>query len=1350
MTDNFGPNVSRVLSPAQASYKTVVFQAGRPPLDSEMSFAQQIAAEWDRLHVLTGTPSGWLDDAINPQDSYVTSVNYSNWFQYGDQQAGERQSIMWAVVNGWIVPVTGTLTGAPPGSPNDSDTWNRITLPPPPANTGDARIDFAFLEVWQARVAPNPSTTNKPASSAVYRYGNVEGGASFIADDMQDPQIGFETSQRIQLQYRIRIASGLVGLASYPDGFDPSVVKGQGTATTPSSYVFTNMRTELGDPGLWRAGDGTQNSLGTVDGYTYAIPICGVFRRNSVGWAGDPSQNLNGAFNRNPLAVDRTGYKTFALAPTIVGGITATSTSLTLSSVVNLSIPLTPVTPVAIQIGDEILYYSVITGTTMTLSARGAFGSKAEAHKTGSTIKTVSGRPDGLFADQVAKTDILDLRHVVSPNGFDYAALLKGNLDKLLRGQLHSTWKRSGGGPQGTFVAYQDKVSATPGALGVTKLDAPDGIRQIFAEPASLQPVIIPISSPASTSTSPQAIGGTLGAAFNTGVTAIHPAGTGFQPGDIITISRSLFLNSLPGSDSDQLHLLADNTYFSIRFMGETTDCSNTTYSLSNDGSGNLLITFGGGFTVRNLGAFITLYVQYGAGRGMSRKPDAIHSVAYLSASPNILVQQQGLPAGNQPIRTTWAALWSKFQAGPFNGHLASTAEAYADPGSKSVILTPFRRHTFSGPNFKSTQKYVNTGNPSDAQFGAMPAYTPGGSPKWTTTDPLGVFSGYSDPTTARANMCVILPRRLMPGYGEVRVPILYSDSGNFAEGINFAFSAPKGGTPGNDYTNFVPPTDGSGAATYGVFSTLNLTNSTPVAYNTAYTDGLLIAGMRFFTDTRGLNRQGLELPPFYGIARLFAVYEAQDYKAHGSAYNPTTRAFVGTGATNLLRQNFSGPTFWIESDVDGDPTFILNADAIDITKSPNAISAFNSAHYVIESSIFGCDRGAFDLSQDCRIVLSRTRNEGTTAGVTMATNPSFVLPGAPEIGDEIAINYSRTPYQGDAWGSQQAQSDIGYKPGPLATSVRYQLLNSVLDQANLTRPNQKTLEVLAGVHFVTTLGTGRFSGSVPTSNDDFRNVGFESWLPLPTTPVDARPTIQPTALNALERVMTLGTEYLGCIERLPLGALFRDKDFRGNYVSGLTLTQNGVNGPLSMGYGAPGLMGASIAPDNNLEYTVIPAHTASISSGSAGEIVVHVDGDAGNYNVVTNFRTNRGGSAFTASGFAGGDIGGILPGSSGNTTSGGILSGIAMLVRNVPTSIGSTEVSAGQELMLLIATTARAQNSGANLNTVQVSTSGTGEGYSAVDLYRISGHPITNDSSREIVDPTIIKLARPSDILSV
>ena len=289
--DKYGIGVSRVLSPTATGILQTIWQQGKPPLDSELNFIAQLAREADRMQVLRGMPSGFLGNETNAPQDFVTSPSWSNLFRFGKQRGGEHGSIMWAAVNGWLVPITGTATGSPPGSPNDSDTYNVVKLDPPPGNTGDFRIDFVFLEVWLARVAPG-STANKPSATGIWRYGNVEGGYSFLADDMKDPAIGFETTERVQLQYRIRVVSGLLGLSGYPDGFDPQYVKAKAAyaPTDPSaatSFPFTNMRLELGDPGLWRAGDGTDNTLGTVDGYSYAIPICTV-SRNASGRPGKP------------------------------------------------------------------------------------------------------------------------------------------------------------------------------------------------------------------------------------------------------------------------------------------------------------------------------------------------------------------------------------------------------------------------------------------------------------------------------------------------------------------------------------------------------------------------------------------------------------------------------------------------------------------------------------------------------------------------------------------------------------------------------------------------------------------------------------------------------------------------------------------------------------------------------------------------------------------------------------------------------------------------------------------------------------------------------------------------------
>ena len=105
---------------------------------------------------------------------------------------------MWAVVNGWLIPVCGTQTGTPPGQADNVNTFNRILLPPPPVSAGSARADFVFLEVYKALIAPNPSTLNKPNASAIYRYGNLEGGQSYLPDDLIDPEIGEQTTYRTQ------------------------------------------------------------------------------------------------------------------------------------------------------------------------------------------------------------------------------------------------------------------------------------------------------------------------------------------------------------------------------------------------------------------------------------------------------------------------------------------------------------------------------------------------------------------------------------------------------------------------------------------------------------------------------------------------------------------------------------------------------------------------------------------------------------------------------------------------------------------------------------------------------------------------------------------------------------------------------------------------------------------------------------------------------------------------------------------------------------------------------------------------------------------------------------------------
>jgi hypothetical protein len=1448
--DNYGSGVSRVLNPDAWALLQVIWQAGKPPCDAELNLSQQLGDEWDRIITLREMPSGWLSNETNPGEDFVTNATWSNWFRYGRQSNSETQSITWAVVNGWLIPVTATLTGLPPGAADNTSTWNKITLDPPPSSSGDFRVDYVFLEVWKAAVAPNPSTVNKPSNSGIYFHGNVESGHDAIADDIQDPALGIETTRRVQLQYRVRVVTGLVGLSSYPDGFDPTVVKAQGAATAPTSWTFTNMRKELGDAGLWRAGDGTTNTLGTVDGYVYAIPMCVVFRRNSQPWNGEPSPNLNGGLNRNPTATNRTGVKTFSTVPTIAtAALTATAMTLTLSSATNIALPATPASPVLIRIGDELLEYTLITGTTMTLATRGARGTRAEVHPVGTQVLAVSERPDKLFSDQVATTDILDLRHLVNPNGFDYESLLKTNLDKLMRGQLRSTWKYTSAGVQGTFVNYQDYVGASPPpAAGADKIDSPDNIRQIFSDAACVQrcEAIVKANAlavPASVNVA-WSLGLTVNQTTRQVVNQFNPPGV--IPGgvDVITIPLSSFKLTLPASDQDQVRFI-DPGYsnaIEIRVDGIDEPIPASAYTVTPPtptSSDDLVITLGAGFpTAVTSNVYITFHVVYGAGRGISHRALSLHNISYYNPGTDVMTQQEQQPTNNVPLRTAWAPLWAKYCNTAYRGLIPVTAESYADLGSKTVILTPFRSiampNTFTpldgnglwggaalraGTNGQSAAGWSNTLTDTTVDFttgvviqpgdrvvittgasagsyaitavattqltlssrlaptvgflsysiyrgaGLMPIYKRDGvTLKWTTgTDPLEIFSGQSDTVAARKNIYVTVPRHLVPAWGEVRTPIQhnYPDTGTFHEGVNYLVLSKKGSAPPNSEKNYVAYTPG-GSPHYAIFTTWNWNlPEASAAYNTKITvSGTSMAGMRKFNDNidparptaRGLGRLGLELPPFYGIARLFAVYEAQDYKVRGSAYDANTRDLLTTTghATNLLRQNMdpSVPVFWIEKDDDGDSTFILNAEAIDITRSPNTITSFTTGEYVIEACVFGFDRDAFDLDQECRIVLTRERlqanNPARSANVGEAVTidgPTCVIPAPPAATDVLLVNYSRTPYQGDPFGSQTLFVDQGYYPGPLTTINAYNMSTTQLSENSLTRANQKPLEVLASIGFVTTLGTGRMSGSISSDPTSAYCPGGEDLAEYPPATISsARPRVYIGVLTA-DFTEAVATEYLGCTERLPLGSLFRDKDFRGGKVSGYG---DIFTTPMTYTNGTPGVYGTSLQSNKKLECFEAPLDCATPASGQAGEILVAVDGSP-NVNQYLAFRTFRGGSVFNASGgHPGGEMSCAIGFLSPPVNYTNVLSGKAMLVRNVPTSQGLSEVSAGDELMMLIVTTAtRCVGGGSALARVIIGTNGTGEGVSASDLYRLEGHPLIRNNVGYVVDPTSIVLSR-------
>lgn len=256
---------------------------------------------------------------------------------------------------------------------------------------GIASTNAVSIEPSGPLLTGGVDTPNKPTQDSVYRHGNVDSSATVaLTDNIEDPDVGVETTKRVQVQYRIRHTGAAEGVnfKLQADGFSNPDILAQGTQGAPvvdypfvpadlKSVVLNSDATSYDtlDNGLYIAGNGTEASaaaLGTLDGYVYAVPIAFVFRRNNAynggagaGW--DPQINTNGA-----LTYDHA------------------------DGFVNINV-----------------YAPIATGE--------------------------SDRPDGYFADAIVDTDLMDLRRSVKFTGQDLAAELQFQMQALQDGEFR-TW----------------------------------------------------------------------------------------------------------------------------------------------------------------------------------------------------------------------------------------------------------------------------------------------------------------------------------------------------------------------------------------------------------------------------------------------------------------------------------------------------------------------------------------------------------------------------------------------------------------------------------------------------------------------------------------------------------------------------------------------------------------------------------------------------------------------------------------------------------------------------------------------------------------------------------------------
>ncbi len=298
--------VSRTLDPTNKSLVTIVGMHDRQITDADINLIQSLQ-DYKRQRLLNDqVTSGCLTYTPFQFATLVANTFYVPSFDI--------------LFNGEVITVQGN---------NSSNlSLNAVTSPPPPTwspgtQEENARLYIAFVEVWYQSL--NPQTGQgyyiDPITSKryFYPYGGVNPAstnAEVVPDDSTDPFQGLFTTERAQIQWRISVQR--VGLnydfTQFKFGLDPDTtdtpaypsipmaVHPQALQASPSTgYTYTNMGNINGDTAVWRAGDGNvNNSLGTMDGYSYAFPLATIFQKNYGNF--DITLNLWGSANSNPPA----------------------------------------------------------------------------------------------------------------------------------------------------------------------------------------------------------------------------------------------------------------------------------------------------------------------------------------------------------------------------------------------------------------------------------------------------------------------------------------------------------------------------------------------------------------------------------------------------------------------------------------------------------------------------------------------------------------------------------------------------------------------------------------------------------------------------------------------------------------------------------------------------------------------------------------------------------------------------------------------------------------------------------------------------------------------------------------
>lgn len=1267
MSDNLGTLVSRICNSEDLAYQLTVWQKGRPPTDAELNLVGQINTEERQKIVSSSMPSGWVGGTSRPSLDFHFHPAYSNYFYMGrqlEQDTADTTTYTSGLRHIAWASVNGWVLPVTATQVNETVLVNddyRNKIVLPFGPSIDFHTNFVFLEVWQALVARNPSLANKPTGSTIYKYGNVEFGGTNPSEDLTDPAIGAETTKRVQIQYRIRVLAD-VDMISYPTGYESN------------TQVFARANLT----------EGEATTLGIYFESMSAQGDPGLWRAGD----GDPTNGLgtvDGYVYSIPIcAVSRRNRGGWSLS-TVNGAISRKAPPSGYVEGAPSACTLTPVELAAVPASD---------------------------------------RPDGLYADLIAASDIIDMRFHVLPGGHDKDTILDENVKALRDNRLNVSAKMYtvGGTQYGTKLLYTDELNATGTDNPLTILTGePDDVRRLFSDVPTYQGKnfeALPIGSKDPSSPS-------FGA---------NP--TKWMPLDVVKIAHPTSLNGAAYPSvmlPDQFELTYNGGYRPVVTNVVTASGAST---LSSTGS---FLNYGPAYPSTEITGY-AVEITGGTGSGQVRTINTIDSADQITIFGSWTIAPD----------TT-----SSFQIVP----LILTATAVSNTtemtititsinGDTSFVSTDIQSANLTGDMWAEYIMYypaaqglslrpdhiwqVNYTNPSSTVLVA-----PGTDPSINLLRLRGInhSSDFVNPALASyfgsnpvmadcyvdagSKTLLIQPWQRISNGVQVRRQHSFTPTNGYYSLFHtqFAFELPKSHMPALGY-NSIPALSPANATSI-FYSGLNvwLISEADAAFETAvnvlgrasFSDDTF-EGDKVFVRKDALSYEavsagspdklgcrvnstvgGVELPQYIGISRIIGIYTEADFDING--ITGTNLLTIPTSNDEVVENIWIGRT--------------TGHTDVTFTVLPNAITGYLATEaYVIVCNVFGYREG-FITENQLIAAHEQVTNENQT--VTLHTVVTAGLPSSAI----VQTTYSRTPYQGSVYSRLEPFADNSPEPfnnRGLVSPTDLALLDVALDSSTVQGVTY-TFEVLATQEFVTTLGTARFSG--------VGNGRFYGLKDVAVSFPDGTPKLENLPLGDVVE------DAAGFITRLPLGARFRDADFAGE-----DLISGDDRGPLIFYKGGP-----------RLSSQIFDESTSADNLG-AGQYVTVTKGNLAAYLDTTQYRSTRGGSAYMRLDEAEGAP--LTAGGKDAAVGFKALYGIAALVRNfretVPSNVDApydalsnplVMKSPGGELHLIVATSVSplavpAQGIYDRQSfSLATAPSGIGEGFVSVDRYRCLGRPL-------------------------